>query len=478
MSWIQWLLILCCTLFPLSVNGQMLAGDTDGDGLADAEEDRNANEIVDAGETHPFRADTDGGGEADGAEIRAGRNPLDAKDDLTADPDGDGLINARELFLKTNPLKADTDGDSLTDKEELVRGLNPLNADTDGDGLADGKEVELGTNPRAPDTDGDGISDAEDPFPLEKTFSKDADRDGVPDEWESAHNLSPNERRDAALDSDSDGVTNVQEFIHNTNPRTADTDGDGIPDGEEIARGTDPEEHACLSYDETAEPLPDTVGHWGEPFITSLRRTQAFGTRTPLIAGYREHPGASPLFLPDRDISRIELLKMALLSNCREPEDGSTPFTFDDFPLQERPRESATRRAQRRLVQTAVLQGIIEGYPDGTLRPRQSINRAEALKILLLTASSDRILADLGSPDLPPPLFSDVPPDAWFAGYVAKGQALGLIEGYHDGTFRPEQPITRAEAAKIIYLLMVSNPGVNGYIVLPTHDSSSPETPE
>lgn len=465
-------------MFPLYGNGQMLTGDTDGDGLADAEEDRNANEIVDPGETNPFRADTDGGGEADGAEIRAEHDPLNPNDDLTADPDGDGLINARELFLKTDPTKADTDGDSLTDKEELVRGTNPLSADTDSDGIADGKEVELGTNPRAPDTDGDGISDAKDPFPLEKTFSKDADRDGIPDEWERAHNLSPNEQRDAALDSDSDGVPNVQEFIHNTNPRNADTDNDGIPDGEEIARGTDPEEYACLFYDETTEPFSDTIDHWGELFITSVRRTQAFGTRTPILEGYRENPASDPLFLPDRDISRLELLKMALFSSCREPEDGDVPRTFDDFPIQERPRESASRRAERRLVIAAVHHGIIEGYPDGTLRPHTPINRAEALKILLLTANADRVLAEFGPDDLPPPSFPDVPPDAWFALHIAQGQALGLLEGYPDGTFRPQQPITRAEAAKLIYLLMVSNPGINGYIVLPTRDSSSPETPE
>ena len=472
MLWIRCLFVLLCILFPIYGNGQMLTGDTDGDSMSDVEEDRNANETVDPGETNPFRADTDGGGEADGAETRAGRDPLDPKDDLTADPDDDGLINARELFLKTDPTKADTDGDGLKDKEELVRGTNPLSADTDDDGSADGKEVELGTNPRAPDTDGDGISDAKDPFPLEKTFSKDTDSDGVPDEWERVHNLSPSERRDAALDSDSDGVSNVQEFIHNTNPRTADTDGDGIPDGEEISRGTDPEEHACLSYDKTVEPLSDTIDHWGEPYITSVRRTQAFGTRSPIIAGYREHPASDPLFLPDRNISRIELLKMALLSSCREPEDGDVPRTFDDFSLQERPRESANRRNQRRLVITAVRQDIIEGYPDGALRPNTPINRAEALKILLLTANADRILADLGFPNLPPALFPDVPSDAWFAEHVAKGQTLGLIEGYPDGTFRPTQPITRAEAAKLIYLLMISNPGINGYIVLEQEGNS------
>lgn len=452
-------------------------GDIDGDGIPDAEEDLNANEIVDSGETSPLRADTDNGGEADGAEVRWGRNPLDPEDDLTADPDGDGLTNARELSLGTDPRNRDTDGDTLTDKEEIGRRTNPREADTDKDGLDDGKEVGLGTDPRNADTDGDGVSDVTDPFPLEKSFSKDSDKDGIPDEWELTNALSPTESRDAALDSDNDGVPNVQEFIHNTNPRNADTDNDGIPDGKEIAQGTDPEENACLFFDPITPPLSDTIGHWGEPFITSLRRTQAFGTRTPVIDGYRENPTSDPLFLPDRDISRIELLKLALLSSCREPEDGKIPRTFDDFSLFARPQESANRRERRRLVIAAVRQGIIEGYPDGTLRPNNPINRAEALKILLLTANADRILAEFGSSNLPPATFPDVPSNSWFAEHVAKGQALGLIEGYPDGTFRPEQPITRAEAAKLIYLLMVSNPGVNGYIVLPTHDSSSPGTP-
>lgn len=461
--------VLCLLpLLALSWNAraQEPTGDTDGDGLADAEEDVNGNEIVDNGETSPLRADTDNGGEADGAERRWGRNPLDPEDDLTADPDGDGLTNARERALGTDPRKRDTDGDGLTDKEEIGRRTNPRTADTDGDGFDDGKEVGLGTDPRNADTDTDGVGDAADPFPLETLFSRDADGDGIPDEWEVTNALSPTEARDAALDSDSDGVSNVQEFIHNTHPRMADTDGDGVPDGEEIAQGTDPEENACLFHDATAEPLPDAAGHWGEPFIAGLRETQAFGTRTPIIEGYREHPLSDPLFLPDRDIARIELLKIALLSSCREPEDGDVKRTFEDFPLAARPRESPERRTQRRLVIAAVRRGFIEGYPDGTLRPAAPINRAEALKILLLTANADRILAELGPVDTPPQTFSDVPPHAWFAPHVAHGLTLGLLEGYPDGTFRPAQPITRAEAAKLVYLLMISNPGVNGYIVL------------
>ena len=75
--------------------------------------------------------------------------------------------------------------------------------------------------------------------------------------------------------------------------------------------------------------------------------------------------------------------------------------------------------------------------------------------------------------------FFDVPPSAWFYSLVQAGTSLGIIEGFPDGTFRPEQPITRAEAAKIIYLTMIGNPRTNGDSILSSRASpSSPEKPE
>ena len=56
---------------------------------------------------------------------------------------------------------ADSDDDGLTDAEEAALGTDPGNADSDGDGLADGAEVELGTNPLSSDTDNDGYTDQE-----------------------------------------------------------------------------------------------------------------------------------------------------------------------------------------------------------------------------------------------------------------------------------------------------------------------------
>lgn len=75
------------------------------------------------------------------------------------DSDGDGLTNAQESALGTNPNNPDTDGDGLMDGAEVnTHGTNPLLADTDGDGLTDGQEISYGTNP--------GVSDKGDLAPL------------------------------------------------------------------------------------------------------------------------------------------------------------------------------------------------------------------------------------------------------------------------------------------------------------------------
>lgn len=106
------------------------------------------------------------------------------------DFDGDGLTNAQEKTLKTNPKKADTDKDGLpdgvevndthtnpkkkdsdhdhlNDGQELALQTDPLDDDTDDDGVEDGDEVKDGTDPLDADTDDDGIDDGDDPEPGE-----------------------------------------------------------------------------------------------------------------------------------------------------------------------------------------------------------------------------------------------------------------------------------------------------------------------
>ena len=67
---------------------------------------------------------------------------------LTAcfDSDKDGLTDAEEAEMGTDPEKSDSDGDGLDDLFEHENGLNPTSIDSDGDGCADGKEQDAGSD--------------------------------------------------------------------------------------------------------------------------------------------------------------------------------------------------------------------------------------------------------------------------------------------------------------------------------------------
>ncbi|HWI64286.1 MAG TPA: Ig-like domain-containing protein, partial [Symbiobacteriaceae bacterium] len=83
----------------------------------------------------------------------------------------------------------------------------------------------------------------------------------------------------------------------------------------------------------------------------------------------------------------------------------------------------------------------IGGYPDGTFRPDQPLTRAEAAVVftrLLGRPSRGRI-----------PAFTDVG-EHWAAGAIAEANELGLMNGDGNGTFRPDDQLTRAEIAAVI----------------------------
>jgi hypothetical protein len=63
------------------------------------------------------------------------------------DADGDGLSDADEADLGTDPDDDDSDDDGLSDGDEVDAGTDPLDEDTDGDGYSDGYEVDEGTDP-------------------------------------------------------------------------------------------------------------------------------------------------------------------------------------------------------------------------------------------------------------------------------------------------------------------------------------------
>lgn len=95
-------------------------------------------------------------------------------------------------------------------------------------------------------------------------------------------------------------------------------------------------------------------------------------------------------------------------------------------------------------ISTLSNMGIICGYPDGTFRPDAPITRAELTKIAVGFFSDPRVAATYDG------RFSDVHGAEWYISYLMTALEEGLIEGYPDGSFRPNRPITRAETCTIV----------------------------
>jgi len=86
---------------------------------------------------------------------------------------------------------------------------------------------------------------------------------------------------------------------------------------------------------------------------------------------------------------------------------------------------------------------FIQGYPDNSVKPDNAITRAEIAMIFF------RLLTDVGKNTPRPSVFKDVASGAWYAQAVSYLASIDILKGYPDGTFKPNQPITRGEFAAV-----------------------------
>ena len=86
--------------------------------------------------------------------------------------------------------------------------------------------------------------------------------------------------------------------------------------------------------------------------------------------------------------------------------------------------------------------GVINGYPDGTFRPNNTLKRSELAKMVVISSEIPAVSAR--------DCFPDLDPTQWYAEYVCAAKSAGLVKGYVDGTFKPSRDISRAEAIKIV----------------------------
>ena len=138
--------------------------------------------------------------------------------------------------------------------------------------------------------------------------------------------------------------------------------------------------------------------------------------------------GADGRFLPENAMNRAELAKIIY-------DLGDYTAGEASFPDVEEGRYFTTP------VNALAAAGVLHGYDDGSFRPYQPVTRAELVTILQRLCGEHTENACS---------FEDVPDGRFFSEAVAVAQENGWVNGYSDGTFRPFNEVSRAEAVTMV----------------------------
>ncbi len=176
---------------------------------------------------------------------------------------------------------------------------------------------------------------------------------------------------------------------------------------------------------------------WYEPYVIGLSNEGVIDS-------------TQDMYRPGDLVNRAEMAKLTLFVSGL-PMESASAAPYKDVPM---------GQWYTDYIYTLTKNGIVsgdkkDGVPTGYFRPSDSLNRAEATKMLVNAAQMAEDLT--GAPHFPD---VNVSTD-WFGNFVETAFNNGVVSGYPDGTFRPANNINRAEVAKMVYLSM--NPAVAGF---------------
>lgn len=181
--------------------------------------------------------------------------------------------------------------------------------------------------------------------------------------------------------------------------------------------------HGEIGWVFTAEYHNDPVKPVGPPALSSV-------DHYAYMVGYPDG-----MVHPEKQITRAETATIffrMLTDESREDYWSQVNPYYDVLP------EDWFNNA----VSTLTNAGILNGYPDGNFAPNGNITRAEfaAMAVRFFTDEEEDVKGDS---------FPDIA-DHWANYEINLAYAKDIIEGYPDGTFKPDQEITRAEAVTIV----------------------------
>lgn len=154
-------------------------------------------------------------------------------------------------------------------------------------------------------------------------------------------------------------------------------------------------------------------------------------------------------FQPDRTINRAELMKVLVAGQGIDPDPEIYKNCYPDV----------TTDWYAKYVCYATEQNWVSGYPDNTFRPSQTVNKVEAVKMLVNALG----LGDQLPATVTTLLFNDTDNNGWYAPYLYVAKNLGLLE-VRDVNFEPSGEMNRGGVAENIFrTLVVQERGVGEY---------------
>ena len=97
-------------------------------------------------------------------------------------------------------------------------------------------------------------------------------------------------------------------------------------------------------------------------------------------------------------------------------------------------------------IETLRLMGVLDGYSDGTFRPNAALTRAQFCKMAVYAMDGSSELGRYSTVTI----FPDVKPSFWASSYINMAAKKGVIAGFADGKFKPNQTVTAGQAVTIL----------------------------
>ncbi len=190
---------------------------------------------------------------------------------------------------------------------------------------------------------------------------------------------------------------------------------------EKVEEDKNPDENS-LQEEEKQTDLPETLDNNLSEYLDKQNYY-------PYISGYPDKT-----IRPDANITRAEMA--TLFANLLQQKDSNSSASNETVNYTDVSPGDWYYDSLKLLQKYNLLQG----YPDGTFRPNQYVTRAEFVtvvsKFTTLTSSSKTMFTDIQG--------------HWAENNILIVAEMGWINGYADGTFRPDQNITRAETVTVI----------------------------